>query len=97
MGGGSSRKALASMAEIKTVGIIGAGQMGSGIAHVSALAGYGVAARLEYIMVPIAFGFGTALTTMVATNMGAGQHERALRACRFGGRASVRADGSLLF
>jgi len=45
----------------------------------AALAGYGVAARLEYILVPIAFGFGTALTAMVATNMGAGQAERALR------------------
>jgi putative MATE family efflux protein len=45
----------------------------------AALAGYGVAARLEYILVPIAFGFGTALTTMVATNLGAGQAERALR------------------
>ena len=32
----------------------------------AALAGYGVAARLEYILVPIAFGFGTALTAMVA-------------------------------
>ncbi len=31
------------MADIKTVGIIGAGQMGSGIAHVCALAGYDVA------------------------------------------------------
>ena len=30
------------MAEIKTVGIVGAGQMGSGIAHVCALAGYDV-------------------------------------------------------
>jgi 3-hydroxybutyryl-CoA dehydrogenase len=30
------------MAEIKTVGVIGAGQMGSGIAHVCALAGYEV-------------------------------------------------------
>jgi 3-hydroxybutyryl-CoA dehydrogenase len=30
------------MAEIRTVGIIGAGQMGSGIAHVCALAGYDV-------------------------------------------------------
>ena len=30
------------MTKIKTVGIIGAGQMGSGIAHVSALAGYDV-------------------------------------------------------
>ena len=45
----------------------------------AALAGYGVAARLEYVLVPIAFGFGTALTAMVATNMGAGQTERALR------------------
>ncbi|PZR37362.1 3-hydroxybutyryl-CoA dehydrogenase [Caulobacter segnis] len=30
------------MSEIKTVGVIGAGQMGAGIAHVVALAGYGV-------------------------------------------------------
>ena len=30
------------MAELKTVGVIGAGQMGNGIAHVSALAGYNV-------------------------------------------------------
>ena len=30
------------MAEIKTVGIVGAGQMGAGIAHVSVLAGYEV-------------------------------------------------------
>ncbi|MEO1472956.1 MAG: 3-hydroxybutyryl-CoA dehydrogenase [Pseudomonadota bacterium] len=30
------------MANIKTVGVVGAGQMGNGIAHVAALAGYGV-------------------------------------------------------
>ena len=30
------------MADIKSVGVIGAGQMGSGIAHVCALAGYDV-------------------------------------------------------
>jgi len=50
----------------------------------AALAGYGVAARLEYILVPIAFGFGTALTAMVATNMGAGNPPRALRAAWVG-------------
>lgn len=49
-----------------------------------ALAGYGVAARLEYILVPIAFGFGTALTTMVATNLGAGDGARAVRAAWLG-------------
>lgn len=42
-----------------------------------AVAAYGVAARLEYILVPIAFGMGTALTAMVATNMGASQPARA--------------------
>jgi len=35
------------MSEIKTVGVIGAGQMGSGIAHVVALGGYDV--RLHYV------------------------------------------------
>jgi len=44
-----------------------------------AVAAYGIAARLEYILVPIAFGFGSALTAMVATNLGAHQAARAKR------------------
>ncbi|MGC4394413.1 MATE family efflux transporter [Hydrogenophaga sp. T2] len=44
-----------------------------------AIAGYGIAARLEYILVPVAFGVGSALTAMVATNLGAGQAPRAKR------------------
>jgi putative MATE family efflux protein len=44
-----------------------------------AVAAYGIAARLEYILVPIAFGFGGALTAMVATNLGAQQAVRAKR------------------
>jgi putative MATE family efflux protein len=44
-----------------------------------AVAAYGIAARLEYILVPIAFGFGSALTAMVATNLGARQAQRAKR------------------
>ncbi len=43
----------------------------------AAIAGYGIAARLEYILVPLAFGVGGALTAMVATNMGARQGARA--------------------
>ena len=35
-----------------------------------ALAAYGIAARLEYILVPVTFGIGSALTAMVATNLG---------------------------
>ncbi|WP_082522016.1 MATE family efflux transporter [Ramlibacter sp. Leaf400] len=44
-----------------------------------AVAAYGIAARLEYILVPIAFGIGSALTAMVATNLGAHQAGRAKR------------------
>lgn len=62
---------------------------------ISALAGYGVAARLEYILVPIAFGFGTALTAMVATNMGAGQPERALRVAWTGGAVVAAITGTI--
>lgn len=60
-----------------------------------ALAGYGVAARLEYILVPIAFGFGTALTTLVATNMGAGQAARALRVTWMGGALVALITGGI--
>jgi putative MATE family efflux protein len=59
----------------------------------AALAGYGVAARLEYILVPIAFGFGTALTAMVATNMGAGQSARAVRVAWVGGAVVAAITG----
>ena len=39
--------------------------------------GYAMGARLEYIMQPIAFGFGTAIVAMVGTNWGARQYGRA--------------------
>ena len=44
-----------------------------------ALAGYGMGVRLEYLQIPLVFGFGSALVTMVGTNVGAGQRERAVR------------------
>lgn len=48
------------------------------------LAGYGTAARLEYIMVSLVFGLGSPLVAMVGTCIGAGQRERALRATWIG-------------
>ncbi|MCY1522153.1 MATE efflux family protein [compost metagenome] len=45
-----------------------------------ALAGYGTASRLEYLLVPLVFGLGAPLVAMVGTCMGAGLRERALRA-----------------
>ena len=44
-----------------------------------ALAGYGAGARLEYLQIPLVFGMGTALVTMVGMNVGAGQAARARR------------------
>ena len=44
-----------------------------------ALAGYGLGARLEFLMVPVVFGIGTAMTAMVGANIGAGASARALR------------------
>jgi MATE family, multidrug efflux pump len=45
----------------------------------TALAGYGMGARLEYLQIPLVFGFGSALVTMVGTNIGAGCQARAER------------------
>jgi putative MATE family efflux protein len=45
----------------------------------AALAGYGIGARLEFLLIPLIFGIGAALTAMVGVNMGAGQLNRALR------------------
>ena len=50
-----------------------AGQYGPG-----AIAGYGTASRLEYLLVPLVFGLGAPLVAMVGTCIGAGQRERAL-------------------
>ncbi len=49
-----------------------------------ALAGYGMGARLEYLQIPLVFGIGSALVTMVGTNIGAGNVARAKRAAFVG-------------
>ena len=51
----------------------------------AAIAGYGVGTRLEYLLVPLSFGFGAPLTALVGTNIGAGKRDRALRAAWIGG------------
>jgi putative MATE family efflux protein len=43
----------------------------------SAIAGYGIGSRLEYMLVPISFGIGATLTALVGTNIGARQFARA--------------------
>ncbi len=46
---------------------------------VDILAGYGVGARLEFLMIPIVFGIGSASITMVGANFGAGDYQRGVK------------------
>jgi putative MATE family efflux protein len=41
-----------------------------------ALAGYGIASRLDYLLIPLLFGLGTAVVTLVGTAAGASDHRR---------------------
>jgi len=50
----------------------------------AAIAGYGIGARLEYLLVPLVFGLGAPLVAIVGTSIGAGQRERALRTAWIG-------------
>ena len=45
---------------------------------VAALAGYGVGSRIEFLIIPLVFGIGVSMNTMVGVNLGAGQVKRAV-------------------
>jgi Na+-driven multidrug efflux pump len=67
----------ASLSPIFTVGTVLVltgliGQFGT-----TAIAGYGIGSRVEFLLIPIVFSIGTAMTTMVGTNIGANNVTRA--------------------
>lgn len=62
---------------------------------VAALAGYGVGSRLEFMLVPLAFGIGAALTTLVGIAAGAGQWERAVRVAIIGSLMAAALTGTV--
>ena len=53
------------------------------------LAGYGIGVRLEFLLIPIAFGFGTACVPMVGMAIGAGDIARARRVAWTGATLSA--------
>jgi Na+-driven multidrug efflux pump len=55
----------------------------------AAIAGYGTASRLEYLLIPLVFGLGGPLVAMVGTSVGAGQRDRALRTAWIGAAIAV--------
>lgn len=50
----------------------------------TAIAGYGIASRLEYLLIPLVFGLGAPMVALVGTNVGAGRRRRAVRAAWIG-------------
>jgi Na+-driven multidrug efflux pump len=61
----------------------------------TALAGYGLGARLEYLQIPIVFGLGSGLVTMVGTSMGAGHRARAQRVAWVGAAMAAGVTGAI--
>jgi putative MATE family efflux protein len=55
-----------------------------GVFGPAAIAGYGTASRLEYLLIPLVFGLGGPLVAMVGTNIGAKHPDRALRVAWIG-------------
>lgn len=66
-----------------------------GVYGVAALAGYGIASRLDWLLVPVLFGAGTAVVTMVGVNTGAGLHARARRVAWFAAASAAALFGLL--
>lgn len=60
-----------------------------------ALAAFGAAVRLEYLIYPLAFGLGAGLLSMVGTNIGAGNFARATRIAWTGAALSGCVTGAL--
>jgi putative MATE family efflux protein len=61
----------------------------------TALAGFGAAVRLEYVLVPLTFGVGAGVLAMVGTSIGAGQMARAARVAWTAAGLTVSATGAI--
>jgi Na+-driven multidrug efflux pump len=85
--------ALASLSPVSTVLTIAILNTLIGRFGVETLAGYGIVARVEFLLVPLVFGIGAALTALVGVNMGAGQVARAERIGWIGGGAAAGLAG----
>jgi Na+-driven multidrug efflux pump len=54
------------------------------VGGVEALAGYGAGSRLEFLLVPLAYGIGGPVGIVISANLGAGQIDRAVKASWIG-------------
>jgi Na+-driven multidrug efflux pump len=58
-----------------------------------ALAGYGIGSRIEFLLIPLVFGIGASMTSLVGMSVGAGDIKRAERICWVGGMGSALLAG----
>ena len=61
----------------------------------SALAGYGIGSRIEFLMIPLVFGLGAAMTSLVGINVGADNIARAERIGWIGSSLAAALSGSV--
>jgi putative MATE family efflux protein len=85
---GSATTLTDSLAVVLVTGLVG--RFGP-----AALGGYGVGARLQYMVGPLAYGIGTGLTTLVGVAAGAGVWSRAVRVAWFGGLVAFGVAGTI--
>ena len=79
---------VANLTVVVTTGLVGAHGR-------DAIAGYGLASRLDYLLIPLLFALGTASVTMVGSNVGAGQTTRAAKIAWTGALLSTLATGAI--
>ena len=89
---------LAALVSVQTQVVVSTATALVGRFGTAAIAGYGVGARLEYLLIPLVFGLGAPLVALVGTNIGARQRARAIRVAWVGaaiGFAMTEAIGVL--
>ena len=79
---GGTNAALSSLTALVATAFVG--HLGPG-----SLAGYGLGTRVEYVVIPLSFAFGTALVTIVGANIGVGNVRRARKAAWIGAGLSA--------
>ena len=82
---------LATIANLTTI-LVTAQLAGYGVAAVAA---YGISARLEFLMIPLSFGVGSALTALVGRAVGARDWPTARRTAWTGGLLTLAVAGSV--
>jgi putative MATE family efflux protein len=61
----------------------------------TALAGYGIGSRIEFLLIPLIFGLGAAMTALVGLSVGAGDIARAEHIGRIGGVLAMCVAGAI--